>query len=602
MLRGMANGKPSTKAIKAAWMARKRAEAATAGLCGRCYKIRPDAGYKVCRPCQISINEYRRRRHATARRRATLQNIIEKHESAGDVAREHHLYADAAQYYQDALHAQAIAAEDRSRISEKLAYALSLGGDPNAANLLFDQALASYVDKPAQSAKAVEILLHRARQLWIDARTQAALPLLIQAIHVAESSGDSHLRKITNSRMANYLIGLGRLREAERFLHAAGEIGLNDTAAIRATWYTQKAILAAALGNAAEAFEYFEGAASAAKEDTDVLHITNVWTAYGFWATALGDIGRAKTCYEQALLVARRYHIVWQIPNICLEYSDLLVQIGQPGLAYEYLLNALAYDAHTSITDVLLASFGIPLALYMKDEVTLAKCSQPSAVDFAFRSGHPGLIGLVAPAFAQWHVAYGRKREAQTLLHHALETFHDVECEAQIWTFPIAVARFGLPSDSAKARRLIEFRAALPCPDVANACLQLFDAFVAQCRGQRLEMQSRASEAIRRFEALGWHGYADLGRTLLPMPAKISAVIANKARPFADLRLALTARERQVAELVLKGFTNRVIAEKLSIKERTVESHMTSIMSHLGVHSRHQLTDVLEETPGETAV
>jgi DNA-binding NarL/FixJ family response regulator len=55
-------------------------------------------------------------------------------------------------------------------------------------------------------------------------------------------------------------------------------------------------------------------------------------------------------------------------------------------------------------------------------------------------------------------------------------------------------------------------------------------------------------------------------------------------------------REQQVAELVLQGLTNRAIADALSIKERTVESHMTSIMSRLGVRSRHQLLGILEET------
>jgi DNA-binding NarL/FixJ family response regulator len=56
--------------------------------------------------------------------------------------------------------------------------------------------------------------------------------------------------------------------------------------------------------------------------------------------------------------------------------------------------------------------------------------------------------------------------------------------------------------------------------------------------------------------------------------------------------LTLTEREQQVVELVLKGLTNRVVAEKLSISENTVEKHMNSIMRRLDIRSRHQLLDL----------
>lgn len=51
----------------------------------------------------------------------------------------------------------------------------------------------------------------------------------------------------------------------------------------------------------------------------------------------------------------------------------------------------------------------------------------------------------------------------------------------------------------------------------------------------------------------------------------------------------LTRREREVAELVAQGLTNREIAVKLFISERTAESHVEQIRGKLGFHSRAQI-------------
>ena len=51
----------------------------------------------------------------------------------------------------------------------------------------------------------------------------------------------------------------------------------------------------------------------------------------------------------------------------------------------------------------------------------------------------------------------------------------------------------------------------------------------------------------------------------------------------------LSAREREVAELVAHGKTNREIANALFISERTVENHVSSILGKLNVRSRVEL-------------
>jgi len=59
---------------------------------------------------------------------------------------------------------------------------------------------------------------------------------------------------------------------------------------------------------------------------------------------------------------------------------------------------------------------------------------------------------------------------------------------------------------------------------------------------------------------------------------------------------ALTPREREVAVLVSRGLTNREIAERLVIGERTVESHVERIMDKLSRHSRAEIAAWMSAT------
>ena len=48
----------------------------------------------------------------------------------------------------------------------------------------------------------------------------------------------------------------------------------------------------------------------------------------------------------------------------------------------------------------------------------------------------------------------------------------------------------------------------------------------------------------------------------------------------------LSAREREILNLLARGLTNLDIGRELFISEKTVRNHVTSIFEKLGVHSR----------------
>lgn len=57
----------------------------------------------------------------------------------------------------------------------------------------------------------------------------------------------------------------------------------------------------------------------------------------------------------------------------------------------------------------------------------------------------------------------------------------------------------------------------------------------------------------------------------------------------------LTAREREVMELILKGKYNKVIADELDISMRTVEAHRSRIFEKMGVRSAVELAQTLKD-------
>jgi DNA-binding NarL/FixJ family response regulator len=62
--------------------------------------------------------------------------------------------------------------------------------------------------------------------------------------------------------------------------------------------------------------------------------------------------------------------------------------------------------------------------------------------------------------------------------------------------------------------------------------------------------------------------------------------IAHVRRLSTRKTVTLTRREREIADLLRRGLSNRSIATELVISERTVENHLASIFAKSGVHSR----------------
>jgi len=577
-----------------AYLTRKRQRAREAGLCITCCKEPPRNGRSTCGSCSQSASHRTMKRRIALRHRAKFQQVIEAREEAGDIAQQHHFHSGAILHYRGAL-ALATMAHDRTRISGKIAHTLYLGSTPTDGRHLLDDTLSQYTASQMQGVKVAELLIERARQLWTEHRMKDALPDLRRAIEIAKAAGDLPLYKSANLTMISYLFNLNRWDEIRSFFEAIGEMHKSEDGEIRNNFFTQRALMATVQGRAKDAYADLEQAIQIDIDQADTERASRtwmVWGNYGWAALALGDTLLAKSHLERGLLIVRQKQITWSIPYKCLVYADILRKMGHYSIAHHYVREALSYETPATAVQFAAAEVGIPLALEVKDDEALGKCASPHLIEQAFASCLPFDIGPIAAAFARLYFSQGKLKEASTLLHRALEKVLNFE---QSWDLFLEIARYGTLEDIPKARAIIEKRTALPCSNVAHACLKLFNAFVAHRSHRTSEAYVSAREAARCFGALHWNAYVDIAHSLLPEAERQASTVVKQETLVSDIGMRLTQREHEIVALVLKGLTNRAIAEQLSLKERTIESHMTSIMSRLGIRSRYQLGTMLPD-------
>jgi DNA-binding NarL/FixJ family response regulator len=151
-------------------------------------------------------------------------------------------------------------------------------------------------------------------------------------------------------------------------------------------------------------------------------------------------------------------------------------------------------------------------------------------------------------------------------------------------------------------------------PDVVllDVRMPLLDGVAAAAllaRGAKVLMLTYAQDAAVVADALragatGYlvHGYFEPGDLLgavrathageaaLSLPAASAAVAALRAQPRPappdHLAAGLSAREREVMDLIARGLSNHDVAAELVLSDKTVKNHVNHIYAKLGVRTR----------------
>ena len=141
----------------------------------------------------------------------------------------------------------------------------------------------------------------------------------------------------------------------------------------------------------------------------------------------------------------------------------------------------------------------------------------------------------------------------------------------------------------------------------ARGFLALADAREALRRRRRDEAIAFAETAVDAFRTAGWRVEEACALELAGQTADAVALFraagaAGEVRRLTETGTAaprkrgestLTAREREIAALVVAGQATRAVADALVISERTVETHIAAIYRKLGVSNRTALARLL---------
>jgi len=289
----------------------------------------------------------------------------------------------------------------------------------------------------------------------------------------------------------------------------------------------------------------------------------------------------------------------WAMPSersFCeaLSQGRTLVRYDRPGCGLSGPdANRPSMERELSVIEAVTSAVGA-------DRFDLLGTSLGAPVAASWAAAHPGSVGRLV-LYGGW--ARGAEVTAPALREHMLgllaqhwglgsDVLADIFAPDADQPTRAAFARYQRESASAQTARAmlelcyeIDVSAALPLVTAPTIVLHRDrDRAAPVAQGRALA----AGIADARLELLS-------GRSHLPYVGDADS-LARAVRRFLGLPLlrrrmspALTPRQRQVAALIAEGLTNKQVAERLYITERSAESHVERIMDRLGFRSRSQI-------------
>ena len=226
------------------------------------------------------------------------------------------------------------------------------------------------------------------------------------------------------------------------------------------------------------------------------------------------------------------------------------------------------------------------------------------------------LVNALTVDFADLTARGDRTRLARQIVTAAVACGRLEEAEQWVDRMSAHAERMGLPASTVRAlsaRAESRSRAATPRPHepgltavaIGEALDARYDTAIARLvAGQALWPPARRDDGVAQLERLAADASRGeavklrdaAARELRRHGVRISARARHAAGTGANTD-ALTERERDIADLVSQGQSNKQVAAALFLSEKTIEHNLSRIYAKLGVRSRHELTRVLHSGP-----
>ena len=428
--------------------------------------------------------------------------------------------------------------------------------------------------------EAAERAANAARRLGDAPMTAAALAELALANSITGAADQAESNRseaaalvdsISDDELAGHLEAAAWLAGVELYLdrYAEGEAHANRALAVaRATGQGELfLILAATLGGLlrqrgklAEAGELLDGGIEAARllGNSHAL----VWTLMGRSAAALrsGDVELALATAQESVDLSQDADSNFHSAEAAADLAAALLETGQPESAVEILLESAGGEELVLIG-------GSPRARYLE---VLTRCRLALGRDAEAKRSAAAAHAWASTVQLPMAVAWANRAGAAVQLH----TGDPVRAAAQALASAAVADEAGAPVEAALSRTL------------AGVAL-------AQA-GDRDRAATELQRAARDFEKCGAVRYRDAAEQEL---GKLGHRIHRRTRPghagAAGIE-SLTARELQVARLVVDRMTNPEIAAQLFLSHKTVQTHLRNIFRKMNVSSRVELARAVE--------
>jgi len=534
------------------------------------------------------------------------EKSAQSNERAGDRAFSLYAYHDSVANYERALESEALDGASRARLYRKLARALKRCGFGDRARAALESAL-DYYESVGDQQEVASACLSLARLCDALADFAGHRAMTLRALSVAESLPSKHSLFSAHVEMARYYIGshwsgqkaLEHLAKAEELKEAAGPRALFR-------FFEYRSALHAQLGRPSDALDDVTHAAGISEHAGDLQGTIRCWANFGISMAQTGERRLAVEAFERALETARVKQFrgltaSWSV----VEFAYACVMHGELERGRELIEQALSANIDMASFRLRLAAAGVLLGLLLDDADLVQRCAGADLVAFALRSSGAYSIACVA-TFVEHEMAAGRDDAARKLLHEAIEALRTLEvlpAPGDADLLFLSVAKYGDLADIPRAREFLRKSSEITAARSVPAFIALFEAF-ASTRIHKEGAQIEALEAAELFRELRWPYHEAQALELadrLPEALDIYRHIGDlhDARRLETVLApvnrrgrapnALTSRELEISKLIAGGKSNRAVAQALVISERTVESHVSSILSKLQLVSRSEL-------------
>jgi predicted ATPase/DNA-binding CsgD family transcriptional regulator len=310
-----------------------------------------------------------------------------------------------------------------------------------------------------------------------------------------------------------------------------------------------------------------------------------------WWATMQGDLDTATSLLDEAWSLAAEHR--GDIVAVLTQASGFVAMYAGDLERAEQLLGEAAGRFRTSGNDYGLAVSSMLLAVdrgLLGDVEGALECHQDClAITEAAGELWVRSWSLFAAGFALW--ARG-DTDAGAAFKQSLRLKRQLGDRQGIGGLLEALAWFVADTDPGRAAVLMG--AAQNEWDKAETSWEALPGFAVrhqQCLASlRASLGDRLDQEWSRGGSLDQQSAINLALDERPTPSSTS--VDAEIRPSHKV---LTPRQRQVAELVSQGLSNKEIADALVISRRTAETHVEHILTTLGFTSRTQIATWMQE-------